>query len=533
MGRMKKFWIIIGIIALSVLLIIGACFAFLYFKPGSSILGLKYVNVENRRDYVYRQDSDHPIADVDELYINTERCNITFLVSGYEDVMNVTHINKFAGFTRDEGTSSYSASVVPKGTKNIFNIYTSEKYEGLSSQESFLYIYLPTSYSFTKITAISQYGNISITTFGGDVDIPVDNIILSTANEGNIYVNRLGTTNNVSFATTLGDVVFNQDSSVSFNKVEFNTKSGSFKLKNSTGTILNATDKFVVNASGNASINIGLLNSNLELNAQGGDYFFDIIGSESDEKDVIVSGNNINFAAQQIYGMVSLYDNDSVNVSNKISINAIDSTRASVFTIGKGSARIKKVRADISISSTSGSIYLSEVDADCDVYAYSISGPIRIDYVEADGTHATTNTRVISKTGGIQLNNISGKLYVEVLGNSKTSNLAIAFNAIYNVEDNFIISKDRDLALTWSGNSDALICRLYTKNLASFYTASGAVSTLGSEVTTSDVLEHDLEDYPDYSHQYRIGYGKGSLKYAQAGKLFVDSSRDINIVISR
>ena len=124
MSRSKKFWIFTGIFLLAFLLIAGACFGIMYLKPGTSILGLQYVNVEEKRDYVYTQNSEHSIKDVDELYVSTERCNIIFLVSGYEGAMNVTHACKFAGYTRDEAVSSYNVSVIPNGTKNIFKIYT-------------------------------------------------------------------------------------------------------------------------------------------------------------------------------------------------------------------------------------------------------------------------------------------------------------------------------------------------------------------------------------------------------------------------
>ena len=533
MKGVKNFWIWFGIIVLVCLLLLGACFGIMYLKPGTSLLGLKYISVQTKQTFVYSSSSDYSLEEVDSIYIRTDRSNIKFSLGRFNNFMEVIYENNYGGFSRSDGSSTYTDSIVNSGYNRTLNIITEENYTDLVSGESTINVLLPKNYNFSKITAITGTGSINFCSKNDDYAISIGEIALSTGKYGDINMGQTGNVSNLTFNTYIGSVVFSGISEISANKIEFNTASGSFLLDEKEETQLSTTNGFVVSSTGKANVKISKLLSSLRLNAVAGSYSFDSIGDEGEDREVIVNADNINFSAGKIYGYVSFLDRNSYYVKNIISINELISTtdEPSSFIVGEGYLGISKIDTNLSASSTKGNISLNNINPQNSIYVFSESGDIYVKYRRSELSVNTTTTKVLSKTGNVNLENISGVLYLEILSPSENKTLNVSFNALCGNKEDKIISKDRTPVLIWQGNSDDLICSMFAKGRASFVTQSGAPSIFGSEVTSEDFFEYMLNEYPTYSHQYRVGYQKGSLQYASAGKLFVDGSKDIRVVI--
>ena len=535
MAVSKKFWLYAGIAVLVILLAIAAVFGYMYLNPGKSVFGLKYVAIQDSKNYVYREDTDHSITGLKNIKIETDMSNIVIAASQYGDVLNVKYVRKYSGFTRDEGTSKYELIISGDDTDKTFTIRTTEKYSGLTSSQSFLYIYLPNTFDFDSVRATSTQGNITYSSASSSVNMSIDSVELDTRGNASINIGKLGTTDDYLFRTQSGNVVFNEAGLFSANKIRFATASGGFYLKktSSQSTKISATEGFYVDVSGEGTMSIDELDADLHLTAFGGNYKFGIIGSQENNKNAYINANKITLTCSQVYGLISMLDNDMQNISNQVSISKIVCSSADTSTINCGSGEIfmNEVSANIAVQSTSGKITLLKVAPTCSVYAGSKSGDISVTYVQSDSMHASTSVKVLSETGDINVANVSGTLYAEALKSSPKAAFNISFNAVVNSKDSYIISKDRNVSLKWIGNSDNLKARLYTEKEASFRTSTGASSTIGSQVFSTDGIEYNLEGYkPTYNHQYRILY-TGAVQAANAGKLFVTGSKDVVVTI--
>ena len=274
-----------------------------------------------------------------------------------------------------------------------------------------------------------------------------------------------------------------------------------------------------------------------DANSYKGRYNIDYITSY--EESVIpliamtVKEAQINFG--NVYGQVSILG-EGGNLNNSISINhLISKTKLNAFENGAGNVNISKLQGSASFDSTSGNVKVSNITTDSNIYAYSTSGDLNINYIFNKQNNVNTKLVVITRTGNINLNNVSCLLEVQVLSNSASSNLDIAFSAVVykeGGEDNIINAKNRNINLLLKGAVDYLQFRILCLGEVSVDGTANSVIT----ATDKDYLL-SYSKYSNFTNMYRIGYIKGNTTYNEYafdewGKLLVNSTGDIFVSVN-
>ncbi len=535
--------------------IVLACvfFAVLYFAPGSIILGYKYVNFEEVVVQSFKQ-SDLSVKLVNSIRLIGNKAKIVVVPNTESEDVVVVYQQKVSGFTREnsiDANINFDYSVVyyedhteeyPSGCKGL--LCTVIEPTGLFvSSGSTVYLKLPESYNL-PILYCSSSQDISYT--AKTIKKVEDVETTYKTNIGGVYFATQGSAkitfncdsgSKLNFKTENGNVEF-ASNTFSGEKIKFDTKTGQFKFATSGNTSLTLTDKLEILSYDDkgAKLNLDVLDGNLTVNSTSGEYKINTIGSSEAQKSVILNSTNSKFEFGTVNGFVSLQNNgdERANSFKAITINNTTS-QSNSFEVGKGYVNIEELIGNSRLISSSGKLYIAKIEKNSSVYAFSDTGTIDLTYESSNVPIKETAVNVFSKTGNVNLYNISGLLDVEILSSSKDSTLNIVFTAICNdnsgIKDNIIDAKDRDVEVTLKGFSDYFKFRFLTTVEPTFSDIFKDSQYPPTRITSGSEYLLGQEVYKGYSYQYRCNYGDGVSQtvYNTYAKLLISTTNSIKM----
>ena len=548
MSGVKRFFAYLFVILAIFVAIVIICFAILFFSPGTEILGYEYIRMENQIEEKFTP-TDLSGNEVIAFKFETNNPNVTVKPNTQGEDLQILYSQQVSGITKtisadysfkaDYKQESYDENI--QDCKSLVVTLTEPSGFTVKSNSS-ITILLPVR-QYEVVFIKSQYGNVTYNAKEADKDntttyvIDSTSLYLQTGEHGEINVNTqsdeipVPQIDNYNFTTVNGSVIFNSANELVSNKIVFNTNSGRFSFTNQNNdALISLKNGFVVNASGEPSINVNVLDGNLDVDCQKGDFNFNTIGSPVNSCEVLLSSNNSTFNFNHIYGYVSLLDVGD-NVSNRITISCLENrqTNSSTFQVGSGYVNIGELIGTTSFSSTTGKISANKIDVDSSVYAYSDTGAISLNYVESNSPNNQTLTCIYVQDAPINLQNISGKISVNVLAESSNNSVNVSFCAISTQQrqtyENTINAKNQVVNITLNGIVEHLSSRLFTTKDAEFNFAPG------ERINPTDLDYEDGEEYAQYVSQYRIGYEKPTVSAAFEGygRLCVSSTATIKV----
>ncbi len=548
MSGVKRFFAYLFVILAIFVAIVIICFAILFFSPGTEILGYEYIRMENQIEEKFTP-TDLSGNEVIAFKFETNNPNVTVKPNTQGEDLQILYSQQVSGITKtisadysfkaDYKQESYDENI--QDCKSLVVTLTEPSGFTVKSNSS-ITILLPVR-QYEVVFIKSQYGNVTYNAKEADKDntttyvIDSTSLYLQTGEHGEINVNTqsdeipVPQIDNYNFTTVNGSVIFNSANELISNKIVFNTNSGRFSFTNQNNdALISLKNGFVVNASGEPSINVNVLDGNLDVDCQKGDFNFNTIGSPVNSCEVLLSSNNSTFNFNHIYGYVSLLDVGD-NVSNRITISCLENrqTNSSTFQVGSGYVNIGELIGTTSFSSTTGKISANKIDVDSSVYAYSDTGAISLNYVESNSPNNQTLTCIYVQDAPINLQNISGKISVNVLAESSNNSVNVSFCAISTQQrqtyENTINAKNQVVNITLNGIVEHLSSRLFTTKDAEFNFAPG------ERINPTDLDYEDGEEYAQYVSQYRIGYEKPTVSAAFEGygRLCVSSTATIKV----
>lgn len=567
MKAWKKLLIYLAFIIGILLVVVLVVFAVMYFSPGTSILGYEYVLYNDEKIEEYTLSTNPSVSGIQAIEIITEESDIYIYPNTESDKLTIYHNQGLSGFVKsvnadlvmnvDVQTKSFEESLVSYKT---FSINLNEPNGWIAKSNAAVYVYVPNNITPSTIYARSNSGDIHYIS-ENEEEIEVDgqkqtkthdlnciNLYMKTGNYGKLNIDNKHNISNYYLKTSMGKVSFYDVTAINANTVKFETDSGLFDLRNANGdATLTLSDKLEIRSYGDyigPTVYINKLVGNLTVDADNGLYDIGTIGSHGSNKIIAMTVNRAKIRFGDVYGYVSILGQGN-DISNDIYIknHVYDSViNTSVYECGSAPVTIDNLNANASFDATSGNINIKTATTSSNIYAYSNSGSINVNYVSSKEDHPETKLTILTKTGNINLNNVSCLLEIQVMENSSSSSLNIVFTAVaYKQEngvvyDNIIEAKNRRVNLTLEGVSDNLQFRI-----ASTCAASIAEGTVGQDISTeydSDgVVNNDYllrtEGYTNYTHCYRIGYNKGNENYDSYafdkwGKLLITAS-SINV----
>ena len=548
MSGVKRFFAYLFVILAIFVAIVIICFAILFFSPGTEILGYEYIRMENQIEEKFTP-TDLSGNEVIAFKFETNNPNVTVKPNTQGEDLQILYSQQVSGITKtisadysfkaDYKQESYDENI--QDCKSLVVTLTEPSGFTVKSNSS-ITILLPVR-QYEVVFIKSQYGNVTYNAKEADKDntttyvIDSTSLYLQTGEHGEINVNTqsdeipVPQIDNYNFTTVNGSVIFNSANELVSNKIVFNTNSGRFSFTNQNNdALISLKNGFVVNASGEPSINVNVLDGNLDVDCQKGDFNFNTIGSPVNSCEVLLSSNNSTFNFNHIYGYVSLLDVGD-NVSNRITIYCLENrqTNSSTFQVGSGYVNIGELIGTTSFSSTTGKISANKIDVNSSVYAYSDTGAISLNYVESNSPNNQTLTCIYVQDAPINLQNISGKISVNVLAESSNNSVNVSFCAISTQQrqtyENTINAKNQVVNITLNGIVEHLSSRLFTTKDAEFNFAPG------ERINPTDLDYEDGEEYAQYVSQYRIGYEKPTVSAAFEGygRLCVSSTATIKV----
>lgn len=554
MSKKKKFLIYLSAFLLSIVAVVGGCFAIMFLSPGTEILGYKYITL-NKQETVTITQSD--LYAVQAVKIMSDLSSIS-IYPGNTDEIVINYNQNISGYVKSVN-ADYNIST--KKQSQLFSTYTdvtedlttmvikiSEPKGWLSYSESNVKIALPQGIykaiyascgkSGVTFTSTKTYKN-SETNEEFTKNISCEHIFLQSTGDSNVTVVPNDTIKTFNFQTEFGTATISGKKELSAEQIIFSTNSGTFDFyKDGEGT-LNLSRGLVVNATGSPTVKFCNLNSNASITTNGGDINLGNVGKEGYPFEVKMYSSGANLNISTLYGVILSEGADGQ--ANNIAINHLKNTSSELATIhsGAGNITINTLESDASLTSTSGNITVYEVGVSYGIYAYSTSGTVSINYTKSATFHSGTLLQVFTKSGSVKLQNISCKLELTVLDNSSQSPCELTFTAICNSTDgsqltNKISAPSRDVKITFIGSGDGLSCRMLTTKVVYF---DSSISSLCSKVdTTSIPADRDSlliqTQYKDYSYQYRLFYinpedaeEQGEvISYHSFGILLIDSA---------
>ncbi len=533
--KAKKFFKYFMFLLALLVVLTGAFFAILYFSPGSSILGYQYVQFE---ETIAKELSQSELGSqgVNSLKIEGGSVEVVISPNTESENIKISYTQKVRGFAKTTNSvatlkTGYALSQFEEHTSDYTSAVISivEPSGALVSSTSIVHVYLPQSYKVPILYCkssknISYFAKTSQTVDDKTTEYAtnVEDMYFYTQGSGKISLS-CDNGKKIGLKTERGDVVLS-GTTFSAEKIKFDTDSGKFDFYSDGNSILNLSDKLEIMSYGKkgVKINIDTLNGNLVVNCNGGEYKIGTIGSDA-QKSVTLNASNSKFTFGTVNGSISLQNGGDTgkNVFIATTINNLSTTN-NTFEVGSGSVTINKLVGTSSLSSTSGNLYVGEIDLDSSIYALSDSGEINLTYQESRTSKLNTSVNVFSKTGDIYLNNISGLLKVNILSKSEKAKLDIVFTAVCNVDDNVIKAEDRDVSMTLKGFTDDFKLRALTTTKALFDTKIDQ-----SQVSNND-RDYLLGDngYKDYVYQYRCFYSldESMSNIGSYAKLMVSTS---------
>ncbi|MBR4003445.1 MAG: DUF4097 family beta strand repeat protein [Clostridia bacterium] len=533
----KKFFIYLAFIVGILLVAVLGCLAFMYFSPGTSVLGYEYVLYTNREKTTYTTSTPVSISGVQAIEVITEMTDVYILPNTVSGEILVSHSEGLSGFCKSLNSElKLTTKIINKSFEEgkdtdiykTFSINIEEPTGWIAKSNSYVYVYIPSDLVINTVYVKSNGGNIKYTsevTFeeenpdepGTKIEktsvLECVNLYLKTGDYGKLNIDTKNGIENYYLQTDLGKVDFLDVTTITASTIKFETNSGLFSLinadKTATLTLSKALEIISYDNYVGPTVKIDNLYGDLKVTANNGSYRINQIGSAGVYKTIAMTMNKgyINFG--NVYGYVSILSEGS-EIENKVNIKNLEYNGATnTIESGAGYINITSLNGNASFDSTSGSIKVGNATVNSNIYAYSTSGNIDIAYTGSTADNKETNLIVLTKTGGIDLKNISCSLDVQVLSKSSSSKLDITFTAVsYN--DNTIDAKNRKVNIILKGVSDSLQSRiLCTKEVT---IAENTAGQLISSVTDQDYIVN-LPKYTEYAKAYRLGYTKDDSNY--------------------
>lgn len=544
----KKFLIYLAVILGGLVVVALGIFAYMYFAPNSPVLGLEYVSYKEKQSKTYTTSTELSVSGVKGVEIITEISDIYIFPNNNSDEIVVAQDQRFSGLAKSINSDlTLSVDVKNKSFEEkttalkTFSVVVDEPAGWISKNNSYVAIYIPDSLAVDTIYAKSQSGNVFYASHNEEGAIlKCVNLYLKTYGAGKIDISNKqnslsdGGISNYYLSTGSGNVVFNDTTSIEAETVKFSTDSGDLKITNSTkDAVLKLSNGLYVTSNDSRrgpSVILNKLVGDLHVDAKNGYYKIDEIGAYGTYKSVAmtVSKSEINFGT--VYGYVSILSH-TAECENNISIDSLNyilennySANINNFETGRGNVVINSLKGDVAIDASTGSVNIKKADVESDIYTYSTSGSVYIkyDYVE-DYDNADTDLKVITKTGNINLVNVSCLLEVKVQSQSANSSLNVAFsNVSYSMlYDNIIEAGNRNVRLKLVGISDYLQFRIASTGVVELKpgVVGADISTPKSaQGATNDDYLLGYQQYDGYTHSYRIGYTTTNETYLE--KLF-------------
>jgi len=536
------FFIIIGIVVVAVLVGLG----YMYFSPGSSLLGYEYIVYNDKAEETYSASS---YSNVEALEVISTQSDIYIYASDDVDQIKVVNNQGLNGFVKSINASlnlevknenkSFEESLTEYDTLSII---LSEPTGLVAKSNSYLNIYVPSSLNLSTIYIKSQTGNISYnssTKEEGTEEISCSTLYLKTGDSGKIDINNDKPISNYYLKTDFGSVKFNNVSSLSLNTIKFETQQGTFDFTNKDNNAnLSVSNTFLVKSSDSnvgPTIKVNKLNGNLKVEALNGYYAINEIGNYGDYKTIAMTLNKSTISFGTVYAFVSILS-DGENVANYVNIdNLYYTAQTNIFECGDGSIKINNLDGDASFDLLNGNINLNSVSITSDVYIYTNNGNVNVNYISSTADNSDTNLTIITKTGNIDLTNLSCSFDIEILENSSDKHVNIVFTAVA-FNDNIIDAKNRKVNLTLKGVSDSLQFRIVSTHDVYIYgdTVGKEIKEREDSSINNDYLLN-VNPYSNYTKCYRIGYTKEGTSYTTNafdmwGKLLIKTDDSITVV---
>ena len=536
----KKVLIYIGVILAVLLVIVLICIAVMFFVPGTSVLGYRYVRVSSSDDRKFNSSTSLSITGIQAVDIISDYTNIFIYPNTEAGEIRVVHKIEISGFTKSiDANLEVDYEVVTKSFEEdnlslktlVYNI--TEPTGLMSNSSSYIYVYLPSDITLNTISARSNSGNILYSSKRTKKNEPqvisCTNLYLKTGEEGNVSITNEQKVSNYYLGTGYGLVKFTDISTLEANKIKYDTYAGTLEYANKKGTATIAlTNGLYVKSNKQKgvgpTIRVDNLLGNLNIETFNGYYKFSQIGDAENSSKVTLTTNNSKINIGSVYGQVSVLS-DGDNISNSINIdNLVGGDEVNNFDAGSGSIYIKLLSGSTSFNSTSGSIKVDNAKADSNIWAHSTSGNIDITFSVSERSNNNYKTTILSNTGNINVRNISNEVNLHILSSSKNSALNLTFTAVA-TGDSILNSNDRNMNITLVGTSNDLRHRIASTSEVDILQTAG--------VPCAEILQGEADSllsntsYKDYNYNYRVGYVKNDIPnrpYTSRGKLLIKSS---------
>ncbi|MBQ3047890.1 MAG: DUF4097 family beta strand repeat protein [Clostridia bacterium] len=544
MKLFKKFLIWLAI-ALGVLVAAFlAVFAYMYFAPGTSVLGFEYVLSKDNTQKTYTESTDLSVSGLQALEIVTDRTDIFICPNAESRELKVERYFDFSGFTKSVNANLSVLETIEKRSfdekttafDKTFRIVVNEPSGWVSKNNSKIVVRVPTEIDINTIYAKSNGGNIYYYSDVEKVDgyLKCSDLYLKTDDSGIINITSLREVANYYLTSGDGNVIFNQEGTVSCTEdMKFYTNRGVLDID----TTLKVRNLYINsnNSKIGPQVNVYNLDGNLNVNAKSGRYKISTIGSVAKPKLVAMNLENAEINFGTVNARVSILA-DTNDVNNKVYINNLFAAeKENNFNIGSGSLTINKLVGNIAADLSSGNINILEADHLSSVYVYSTSGDINVKYKEYAEDNYNTKLIILTHTGDVDISNISCSSEITVLENSANSRLNLSYCAVANKNgtglEHFIKAKDRKVNFAVTTNSEAFKCRLLTTTDIKYTGTAFAIKVLESD---ADYLLNQNEYKDHYKNNYRVGYVLDDLSgpindYITYGKILIETTNDIYV----
>lgn len=544
MKGFKKSLVYILIVLFALIAIVLGTFAFMYFSPGTALLGYEYVLCKNSATETYNLTTDPSVENIKGLEIQTNICDVYIYPNGESDEIKVVESLKFSGFVKQINSNcKVDVSVYDKifsqssAQVKTLKINVTEPTGWVSKNGSFVKVYIPENLEIKNLLVNSKEGDIKYSSDVGENKIAFDDVYLQTSNYGKIFINNKQTINNYYLATGYSTLSFEDTNSISANKITFQTESGNFVFSNNASTAtLNLTNGLVVSSTNNTSgphIKIDVLNSDLKADCKNGTFNIGQIGQEDSPKQVAFSTNKATIKFKKVYGNISVLSGEG-DTQNNVSITNFKSTGLSnIIESGAGNVLVEKLDGTLAVETSSGNINLKNVSYDKTIALSTRSGDINIDYNFHAGNVLDASLKIVTATGNIKVNNLSCKFDIKVLNSSSNKKLDINFSAIAE-NDNKIEAKDRNVNLVIVGTGGGTYkFRVLTTKIAEIVdsTVASQISSTAPQDRDNLVTTDEEDTYYGYNYNYRVGYIKSDIddvytlnEYQAGGKILIKTN---------
>lgn len=541
MKTFKKFLIWLAIAVGILIAIVLGIFAFMYFAPGNSVLGYEYVLTNDKTSKTFNSSTELSVGSINALEIQTTASDIYILPNTQSGELKIEKNLNFSGLAKSVNarlnvleTIENKSFEEKENEYSTFRILVDEPTGWVSANNSYILVRVPTNININTIYAKSNGGDVFYVSNSDDAVLKCDDLYLKTSGSGVIDINNSQQISNYYLTSGDGRVKFSQNDTITCEQIKFYTNRGTFNMTNpSNSAVLNVNNFSVYSTEAKIGpqIIINKLNGNLNVEAQNGYYKINEIGSFSNSKVVALTltKSNINFG--NVYGFVSLLSNsgkpeNNVSISNLTYADALTHT----FEIGKGNLNISSLTGNIAVNASSGAVDIAQATATSNIYAYTTSGNVSINYAQSAENNKLTTLKVITHTGNVNLSNVSCGVQVKIMENSANSALNLGFCAKATVES-VVEAKNRKVNVTVTTLENRLRFRILSTKAVQFLGPK-----IGEDILSGD---HDylLETvgYENFAYSYRIGYVKDESvgthyennSFNMWGKLLVYTTNDV------